>query len=95
MMIPQIIGSLGIVGVLGFGYQIYGRVRMILSRFSPFVLCLALSYVGVFLMSQVNPGELCPLPYELLVVFFFVLMESETRVPFRDTLSRMWHNKSK
>ncbi|MBQ7376989.1 MAG: O-antigen ligase family protein [Clostridia bacterium] len=92
MMIPQIIGSLGLVGILGFGYQIYGRVRMILSRLSPYVICLALSYIGVFAMSQVNPGELCPLPYEMLVVFFFVLIESEEEKPFRDTLSRMWYN---
>ena len=29
-------------------------------------------------MSQVNPGEFCPLPYELLTVMLFILME---RIP--------------
>ena len=93
MMVPQIIGSLGIVGILGFGYQIIGRVRMLLRRLSPFVICLAVMYFGIFVMSQVNPGELCPLPYEFLVVYLFVLVENEKERPFKDTLSKMWHMK--
>lgn len=93
MMIPQIIGSLGIVGILGFGYQIIGRFRMLLRRLSPFVICLALMYIGIFVMSQMNPGELCPLPYEFLVVYLFVLVENEKERPFKDTLSKMWHIK--
>ena len=78
MMIPQIIGSMGSVGVLAYGYQIFTRVRAYLSRIGVFSSVLLLSYFGVLLMSQVNPGEFCPLPYELLTVMLFILME---RIP--------------
>ena len=78
MMIPQIIGSMGSVGVLAYGYQIFTRVRAYLSRIGVFSSVLLLSYFGVLFMSQVNPGEFCPLPYELLTVMLFILME---RIP--------------
>lgn len=77
MMIPQIIGSMGIVGILCYGYQIVRRFFMIVKRMSSYVMALGLSYIGIFMMSQVNPGEFCPLPYELLVVFIFVMIENE------------------
>ena len=77
MMIPQIIGSMGIVGVLAYGYQIIGRISAVIKKFSPYVLTLGLSYLGMLLMSQVNPGEFCPLPYELMVVMLFILIEKE------------------
>ena len=38
-------------------------------------LCLGVSYLGILLMSQVNPGEFCPLPFELLTVLLFILQE--------------------
>ena len=36
-----------------------------------------LSYFGLFIMSQVNPGEFCPMPYAALAVTFFVIMEKD------------------
>ncbi len=77
MMVPQVIGSMGLVGILAYGYQIFGRVEAVVKKFSPYVLTLGLSYLGMLLMSQVNPGEFCPLPYELMVVMLFVLIEKE------------------
>lgn len=77
MMLPQIIGSMGIVGIAGYGFQIFTRVREVIKRFNSFVMILGLSYLGVFLMTQVNPGEFCPLPYEMMVVMLFVLIEKE------------------
>ncbi|MBQ8387591.1 MAG: O-antigen ligase family protein [Clostridia bacterium] len=77
MMIPQVIGSMGIVGIAGYGYQIFTRVREVIRRFNPFVMILGLSYLGVFLMTQVNPGEFCPLPYEMMVVMLFAIIEKE------------------
>lgn len=77
MMIPQIIGSMGIVGILCYGYQIVRRMFMIVKRMSAYVMAIGLSYIGIFMMSQVNPGEFCPLPYEFLVVFIFIIIENE------------------
>jgi len=36
-----------------------------------------MSYMGLFLMSQVNPGEFCPMPYAALAVTFFIIMEKD------------------
>ena len=72
-----VIGSMGIVGIAGYGYQIFTRVREVIKRFNPFVMILGLSYLGVFLMTQVNPGEFCPLPYEMMVVMLFAIIEKE------------------
>ena len=77
MMIPQIIGSMGAVGILGYGYQIFKRIREVICRFNPYVMTLGLSYLGVLLITQVNPGEFCPLPYELMAVMLFIMIEKE------------------
>ena len=31
MMIPQIVGSMGLVGIAGYGFQIFGRLRLIFA----------------------------------------------------------------
>lgn len=75
MMIPQIIGSMGLCGVIGYLWQFILRVRTVIRRITPYTLCLFISYLGVFMMSQVNPGEFVPLPYSLTSVALFVIME--------------------
>lgn len=75
MMIPQIVGSMGLIGVAAYGYQFYGRAKLVFAKRSRWSLCLGISYLGVFLMSQVNPGEFCPLPFGLLAVLLFILQE--------------------
>lgn len=75
MMPFQIIGSLGLIGVAAYGYQFFGRVRLIFAKASPSSLALGLSYAGILLMSLVNPGEFCPVPYELLAVLLFIFLE--------------------
>lgn len=75
MMIPQIVGSMGLVGIAGYGFQIFGRLRLIFRRPDPWGICLGLSYLGILGMSQVNPGEFCPVPFELLTVLLFILQE--------------------
>ena len=75
MMIPQIFGSMGVVGVLGYGYQLVTRFILVLRKRSAEAITLGLSYFGLFLMSQVNPGEFCPVPYAIIAVLLFVLSE--------------------
>ena len=77
MMIPQIIGSMGVCGIVGYLYQFALRVRTILKRINAYNLCLFISYLGIFMMSQVNPGEFCPLPYGFVTVALFVILESQ------------------
>lgn len=84
----QVIGSFGTVGILAFGYQFFRRSRVFWSRVSFFTLAVYISYIGLFMMSLVNPGEFCPIPYEFLVVFMFAVIErrspcSKERVLFQ------------
>ena len=76
MMIPQIIGSMGTVGILAYGYQFVQRVRLIFRKISHWAMCLGLSYLGILLMSQVNPGEFCPIPYGMITVILFIFLEN-------------------
>ena len=79
MMTAQIIGSMGLVGVMAYVYQFLGRVELIFTKKSAWSLCLGISYLGILLMSQVNPGEFCPIPFELLTVLLFVFQEQRLR----------------
>ena len=75
MMIPQIIASLGACGVVAYLAQFGLRVYTVFRRVTAYKLVVGLSYVGLLLMSQVNPGEFCPIPYALIGVMLFVMAE--------------------
>ena len=75
MMIPQIVAGLGLVGVLAYAFLFWRRGKAICRNKDALSRALALSYVGLFLMSQVNPGEFCPMPYELIAVMIFLFLE--------------------
>jgi O-antigen ligase len=83
----QILGSMGILGALAFGYQFFVRMRLVFRRMSALRIIVFLSYLGIFLASMLQPGEFCPMPYELLAVALFVILERDEasenpRVPF-------------
>jgi len=77
MMIPQIVAGLGLVGVAAYALLLWRRGVLILKSKDALSRALALAYIGLLLMSQVNPGEFCPMPYELLAVMIFLLLENE------------------
>ena len=81
MMIPQIIGSMGLVGVAAYLAQGVGRIKLIFTKPCMWSLCLGISYLGILLMSQVNPGEFCPIPFELLTVLLFIFQENRLEAP--------------
>ena len=89
MWFAQVIGGLGIVGILAYGYQLTDRVRLFFANRSMLHMTFFLSYIGLFLMSQVNPGEFCPVPYAMLGVTYFVMMEK----PEQDRLLFHRHEK--
>lgn len=80
MWLPQIWGSLGIVGLLAFGYQLYLRIRLSFSRRDFPDVTLSFCYLGLLLMSQVNPGEFCPFPYAVIATVIFILLEPPAQV---------------
>lgn len=75
MMIPQIVAGLGLVGTFAYAFLFWRRLVLIRKSGDILSRALALSYIGLFLMSQVNPGEFCPMPYELIAVMIFLFLE--------------------
>lgn len=71
----QVPGSCGTVGILAFGYLVYLRIKCFKNNMSLFSLVLFISYIGLEMMSLVNPGIFVPVPYLFLVTIFFVCME--------------------
>ena len=76
MMIPQIVGGFGLCGIAAWRYQFYVRSKLSLSAWPKRDFGFALCYFGLFLMSQVNPGEFCPVPYAFLSVCAFAALEN-------------------
>lgn len=71
----QVIGSFGLVGIAAFTYQLYNRMKTVWSRVTHFNITLFISYAGLFLMSLVNPGEFCPIPYGLAATLLFIICD--------------------
>ena len=75
----QILGGLGILGVLAYGYQMYLRARLIFVRPDPLRMACGLSYLGILLISMFQPGVFCPMPYETMAVMIFAVLEVAER----------------
>ena len=75
MWIPQVVGGLGIVGILAYGYQLFLRMLLAFKRREFPEVTLSLCYLGLFLMSQVNPGEFCPFPYAVIATVIFLFLD--------------------
>ena len=80
----QIIGSMGVVGIAAYAYNYFIRVKLLLFRRSNFHLTLFLSWVGLELMSLVNPGEFVPIPY-LLISTMFLIFAEKTVLPAKES----------
>lgn len=73
---PQIWGSMGLVGIAAYGYQLVVRIKLMLFRPNRQTVALSLSYLGLFLYSQTDPGEFEPVPFALLALLIFILLET-------------------
>ncbi len=71
----QIAGSFGIIGIAAFVYQFIKRNMLIWKNATLFNMTIFLSYISLELMSLVNPGILCPMPYLLLVIIYMIVVE--------------------
>lgn len=75
MWTAQIMGGFGLLGIVAYGYQLISRCVIYFKNRSALNMTLFLSYIGLWLMSQVNPGEFCPIPYALTAVIYFIIVE--------------------
>ena len=75
-MPAQIAGSMGVLGVAAYGRLINDRVALLWQgRRDPFVAMLAMSYLGMLMVSMTNPGEFCPFPNAAMMVMLFAMVE--------------------
>ena len=71
----QIAASFGVLGIVAFIYQFIKRNILIWKKATLFNMTIFLSYISLEMMSLVNPGILCPMPYLLLITLFMVVVE--------------------
>lgn len=71
----QVAASFGIVGIIAYIYQFIKRNLLLWKKTTLFNLTVFLSYVSLELMSLVNPGIFCPLPYLMIITLFMVVVE--------------------
>lgn len=71
----QIMASLGTLGIVAFAIQIMWRFYIFLKKKTVFNLTILVSYVGLEMMSLVNPGMFCPIPYLFMVTMYLALVE--------------------
>lgn len=73
----QIIGSMGLVGVIAYTYQFVMRVYTMRAKKyrSNFNDTMLIAFIGFELMACVNPGDFCPLPFMLFMTMMFAVME--------------------
>ncbi len=72
----QVIGSFGLTGVAAYGYLLYLRIKTLIKNVSFFNIMIFISYIGIEMMSFVNPGVFAPFPYLFLVTIEFIIMEN-------------------
>ena len=74
----QVISSMGLVGVLAYGWMLFSRLKMLwIGRRRKRIAVFALSYIGIGLMSMTNPGIFCPFPEAGLLTLMFAIVEKE------------------
>lgn len=91
----QVIGSFGICGVLAYGYLIFLRIKTLFKNFTFFNIILFISYLGLELMSLVNPGIFAPFPYLFLATLYFVIMERCNSDEDKKALSKIFKGENK
>lgn len=73
----QIIGSFGIIGIVAYVNQYINRLKIFLqNRKNFFNITVFISYIGIELMSLVNPGVFSPVPYLLIVTMYFIIIDN-------------------
>lgn len=71
----QIIGSMGLVGVVAYVWQFFARMWVLSERRSLFNVAVFLSFAGFELMALVNPGDFCPFPYVYMLSVLMIACE--------------------
>ncbi|HHX49077.1 MAG TPA: hypothetical protein GX709_01605 [Clostridiales bacterium] len=75
-VVLQIIGSMGMVGILAYGYAFHKKYELLFKvddkKFSYFILPI----IGLHAMSIINPGIMMPLPYAMFEILILAVAEN-------------------
>lgn len=71
----QIIGSMGIVGVIAYSFMLIKRLKFLLVKRTTFNIAIYLSIFGLYMMSLINPGFFMPFVYGIALVGLTVVSE--------------------
>ena len=83
--ILQVLASFGIVGAITYAFQFYLRIKTLLRCHTKFNYTIFLSYMGLGLMSLVNPGLFSPIPYLFILTMMFVIVEKKNEELLNDS----------
>ena len=72
-------GSMGLFGIVAYMGQLALRARLVLTKPDMQSIAMGLVYLGLFLYSQTDPGEFAPIPYAVLSVPLFMLLEGRSQ----------------
>ncbi len=82
LYLPQIWGSMGLCGLCAYGFQLFVRAKLIFTRPDYQGVAMGLVYLGLLLYSQTDPGEFAPIPYAVLAVALFAILDGRHRKLF-------------
>ena len=83
----QIAASFGTLGIIAFIVQFISRNMLIWRKVTLFNITVFISYIGLELMSLVNPGIFCPLPYLMLITLLLVIVEKCDTGEYQERIS--------
>ncbi len=78
----QIMASLGTLGIVAFAIQLMWRFYIFLKKKTVFNITILVSYIGLEMMSLVNPGVFCPVPYLFMVTMYLAIVEMVNKTDF-------------
>lgn len=76
--VAQIMGSMGLLGIVAYGRLVLDRIALLRSERTPFTSAMLLSYMGMLMVSMTNPGIFCPFPNAAMMVMVFAMVEEAT-----------------
>ncbi len=75
MYFPQIFGSMGLFGVAAYTFLLGTRARLMLFCPNERSVAISLTALSLFLYSMTDPGEFMPIPFGMMAMLAFVLLE--------------------
>ena len=75
MYFPQIFGSMGLVGAAAYTLHLGIRARLAFFRPDARSIAISLTALSLFLYSMTDPSEFMPIPFGMMAVLAFVLLE--------------------